>query len=246
MTVAAPFPSFTKTWHTAPSPSIHPSNPSLSTAGKVVAITGGGSGIGASTARAFAIAGASVAIIGRTESTLLSTKRSIESAVPNTKILTVVGDVVNQESIDTAFQTINSQLGPVDIFMSNAGYLAEPSPAATTSIADWWRGFETNTKGALNATQAFLKVAAKDATLIDVSSAIAHINPIPGLSSYSASKISTVKFFDYVAAENPDLHVVHIQPGIVETSLNRKSKIAALDDREFSALSNYTVLSKAN
>ncbi|KAI1044134.1 hypothetical protein LB505_010555 [Fusarium chuoi] len=60
------FVSFTKTWHNKPYPSIDPTRPELSAAGKFVAITGGGTGIGRSIAIAFAQAGAStVAILGR-------------------------------------------------------------------------------------------------------------------------------------------------------------------------------------
>lgn len=58
-TYAGPYPgnsmfkSFTKTWHNKPYPRIAPSRPELKAAGKVVFITGGGSGIGKATAIAF-------------------------------------------------------------------------------------------------------------------------------------------------------------------------------------------------
>ena len=86
-------------------------------------------------------------------------------------------------------------------------------------------------KGSLLATQAFLRTkAATDAILINLSSAIAHIPPMAGFSGYAASKLAATKFFDYVQAENPTLHVVNVQPGIVETSMNIKSEIPALDN----------------
>jgi len=233
MSTSAPFPSLTQKWHTSPSVSISTSRPELSAKGKVVAITGGETGIGASIARAFAEAGASaIAIIGRTEKTLLSAKASIEASVHRSTVFPVKGDIVNNDSITAAFTAIHERFGQVNIFVSNAGYLSRASSAGQTGIEDWWHGFEINVKGALTATQAFLRVAASDATVIDISSAIAHINPIPGFSSYSASKLAGTKLFDYLQAEYPHLHVVHVQPGIVETTLNKKSKIAALDDRK--------------
>ena len=74
-------PSLTEAWHNASYPAISPSNPALSVAGKTVFVTGGGVGIGFTTARAYAAAGASrIAISGRTEKTFLSAKGDIESA----------------------------------------------------------------------------------------------------------------------------------------------------------------------
>src|SRR6266487_856252 len=99
MSTSAPFPSLTQKWHTSLSVSISTSRPELSAKGKVVAITGGGTGIGASIARAFAEAGASaIAIIGRTEKTLLSTKASIEASVHGSTVFPVKGDIVNNDS----------------------------------------------------------------------------------------------------------------------------------------------------
>jgi FlaA1/EpsC-like NDP-sugar epimerase len=78
-----PFPPFTKVWHTEPYPAISPTRPELSVTGKSVLITGGGTGIGAAIAKAFAAAGSTqIAIVGRTEKTLLATKQELETLFP--------------------------------------------------------------------------------------------------------------------------------------------------------------------
>lgn len=230
--MSTPFPSLTKTWHTEAYPTISPIRPELSTKGKTIVITGGGSGLGAHIARDFAASGASkIGLLGRTERTLLATKRAIEAKFPSTTVSTFIADVADKAAIDAAFTSLHSTLGPIDIFVNNAGYLPAPQDAASAPLEEWWRGFDVNVKGSLLATQAFLRTkAAAGAMLINLSSAIAHIPPMAGFSGYAASKLAATKFFDYVQAENPSLHVVNVQPGIVETSMSIKSEIPAMDN----------------
>ena len=99
-----PFPTPTSKWHTTSYPSIAPSRPELSAKGKSVVITGGGTGIGAETARSFAEAGASrIALLGRREKPLLDTKASIEQSFPNVEVFVASTDVTNKRDVDTAF-----------------------------------------------------------------------------------------------------------------------------------------------
>ncbi|KAK0512333.1 hypothetical protein JMJ35_005461 [Cladonia borealis] len=158
------FPSPTKTWHNASYPAISPSNTALSVKGKTIFITGGGAGIGLAIAYAFAAAGTStVAISGRTEKTLLSAKNGIESAHEGVTVLPFVADVTDQKAVDAAF----ASGGKVDILVHIAGYLPRLVPISQSRLQDWWSGFETNAKGSFIVTQAFLRVAASDATLLE-------------------------------------------------------------------------------
>jgi len=73
------FPKYTKTFHHDTYPAIDPSRPESSTAGKVVVITGAGSGMGKRMCNAFAVSGCTkIAILGRTASTLEETKKEVE------------------------------------------------------------------------------------------------------------------------------------------------------------------------
>ena len=219
-------PSLTQTWHNASYPAISPSNPALSVAGKTVFITGGGAGIGAATARAFAAAGAStVAISGRTEKTLLSAKEDIESAHKGVKVLTFVADVTDAKAVDAAF----TSTGKVDVLVHNAGYLPQLALITQSDIQDWWSAFEINVKGAYIVTQAFLKVAASDATIVDLTTGMVHGPAFPRFSAYQASKMAELRFFDSVQLEYPDLHVVHVHPGVVMTNMGTKGRDAGID-----------------
>ena len=213
-------PTLTKVWHNASYPAIDPTKASLSVAGKTVFITGASAGIGLATAHAFAAAGAStVAISGRTEKTLESARKEIEATHTGVKLLTFVADVTNQKAVESAF----SAIGKVDILVSNAGQLPDVVPIAQANLNDWWSGFETNIKGAFIVVQAFLRVAAPNATIVDVSTGVVHLPSVPGYSGYAASKLGGYKFFDSVQVENPTIHVVHVHPGMIQTAMGQKA-----------------------
>jgi NAD(P)-dependent dehydrogenase (short-subunit alcohol dehydrogenase family) len=229
-----PFPSLTKTWHTTPYAAIDPLSPYLSAAGKTVLVTGGGSGIGAATVLAFAQAGAPrIAIIGRTLSSLERTKANINKSNPETKVLTVTGDISSKKSIDHAFTTVFDAFGKIDIFVASSGYLSSPAPVAELDTTDWFKAFEINALGMLYCLQAFKKIANNNAYLVNISTAIAHFPGIPGFSGYATSKLAGTKLVDYFAKENPEIHVVHLQPGVITTDVNIKSGMPGLDAGTF-------------
>jgi NAD(P)-dependent dehydrogenase (short-subunit alcohol dehydrogenase family) len=218
------FVSFTKTWHSEPYPFISPSRPELSAARKNVVITGGGSGIGQAIGIAFAQAGAaSVAIIGRRLDRLENAVKAIRAANGSTKVLYEVGDVTQQESIGEALHKIFDQVGKIDIFCANAGILPAEGPVFGYAEAELCRSVMTNVIGSFNSLQAFLPLAAPGAKLFYTGSGIGHWKPmaeVPGVFGYAAAKAATQKMFDYFAFENPHIHVVSIQPGIIATGIN--------------------------
>lgn len=217
------FPPYTKTFHNDVYSDIDASRPELSQKGKRVVITGAAVGIGAATAEAFAIAGASdVVILGRTQATLDATKATIEAKHEGAKVTAVVVDILSPTSTAAAFDLI-SKNGPIDVFINNAAYLADLGPIAAVDVEDWWKSIEVNVKGALHVVQAVLKNISKCGVIINVSSGAAHLHYIPGLSSYAVGKAGAAKLFDYAQNENPDLRVFNLHPGVIwSTGLARK------------------------
>ena len=109
------FPSPTKRYHTEAYPGINPTSPKLSTKGKNVVITRGGSDIGPEITLAFAKSSASnIALLGRKEKTLLSTKKRIEDGYPDTEVATYVADLVDKPSLEKALSSIARVIGPTN------------------------------------------------------------------------------------------------------------------------------------
>lgn len=221
--MAAPFPSPTSTWHDNTYPSLSPSRPELSAKGKIVVITGGGTGIGARTAQYFAEAGASrIALLGRREKPLLDTKASIQQKFPNVEIFVASTDITNKSQVDTAFAKFVGD-SKIDVLVSNAAMIGPQDPVKDVDAEKFLEAINVNLKGSLNVAQAFLPLAASDAVVIDINSSAAHINFGPGFASYSVAKLAVFRLWDSVAFANPNLSVFHVQPGVVDTDMNKEA-----------------------
>lgn len=131
--------SLTTEWHNDTYPDIDPKRPELSVKDKTVIVSGGGTGIGRETTKAFAQAGASrVVIFGRREAPLQETKTFIESEIKNVEILPVSADITNHDSMKQLAQ----QVGEWDVLILNSGYCADLITVEHAQVDDWWYGFE--------------------------------------------------------------------------------------------------------
>ncbi|KAI4597876.1 hypothetical protein KJ359_004153 [Pestalotiopsis sp. 9143b] len=217
------FPSPTATFHSKGYPAIAPTRPELSVKGKTVLVTGGGSGIGAETARYFAQAGATrIALLGRREQPLLDTKASILDKFPSIEVFTASTDVTKKPEVDAAFDQFLGGGRKLDILISAAAVIG-PQESVTEADPDGFlKGIEQNLAGSLYVARAFARYAAPKATAVDVSSSAAHVN-FGMCASYSIAKWAVYRLWDMLAFQFPDLRVFHIQPGIVDTAMNRST-----------------------
>ncbi|KAF2865224.1 putative short-chain dehydrogenase [Massariosphaeria phaeospora] len=222
--------SFTKTWHSKPYPQISPLLPELRATDRVVFITGGGTGIGKATAIAFAQAGAKViAIFGRRIDKLQAAAEEIRKANPNgtTTVVFEAVDLSQRAAVDVAFANAVKKAGDahIDIFIHNAGILQTSGVVAGYDYEEFRNGLDLNMGGAFNAVQAMLPLLAPEAKVFNIASAIAHVRLVPHCWAYAGSKMANVKMFDYLQAENPNLHVVNVHPGIVNTEMNASTEL---------------------
>jgi NAD(P)-dependent dehydrogenase (short-subunit alcohol dehydrogenase family) len=220
--MAPPYSPTTK-FHKTTYPSLDPTRPELSAAGKTIVITGGGTGIGAETAKYFAKAGASlIALLGRRSQPLLDTKASIEALSPGCEILAIPTDITQNEQVVAAFAQVGSK-AEIDVLVSNAAVLGAVGLFSDMHPDAWLEGVFANIRINANVASAFLVHRAPNAVLIETNSCAAHMDIAPGFSAYSTAKMATARFYQLLAFENPDVSVFSVQPGAVDTEMSRSA-----------------------
>jgi len=186
--------------------------------GKVLFVTGGGSGIGLGICLAFAQLGAKVAICGRTESKLAEAAEAIRRAGAE-DVLYAKADVRNPDECQAAVDMAGNKWGKVDVFVNNAAgnfmSLAEDvSPNAFKTVLDIdLRGTFHMSKVALP----WLRAAAKDgsgATMLSISSTL-YYTASPFQGHAAAAKAGIDSLTKTLAAEwsEDGIRVVSIAPG---------------------------------
>ncbi|KAH7369587.1 hypothetical protein BKA65DRAFT_544317 [Rhexocercosporidium sp. MPI-PUGE-AT-0058] len=232
--------SFTETWHNEPYAAINPTRPELSAMGKFVVITGGATGIGKAIAISFAQAGAqTIAIVGRRidKLELAATEISQEASADNVKVLFESADVSKRAALDAAVASLVKKAdgtnAKVDILIHSACVLQDQGPVKGYAESQYRSCLELNVIGAFNVVQSFAPVLATHAHVYNISSGMAHIAPIwIDDWSYAAAKAAIVKMFDYMQAQEPEWHVVHIQPGVIRTGINERFGVESQDRPE--------------
>src|SRR5918995_794593 len=116
--------------------------------GKVAIISGGGTGIGAATARLFAREGAKVVVTGRR-------REPLEAVAADTGGLVVPGDVVDPGHAKTALAAAIERFGGVNVVVANAG-VGFGGSAAEVDDEKWQRTLDVNLTGALRLVRAAL------------------------------------------------------------------------------------------
>ena len=114
---------------------------------KVAVVTGGGSGIGAAIATRLATEGAHVAIIELNADAGQETADAIKSANGKAKVFAC--DVSNNDATAKCFADIESEFGPVNVLVNNAG-IAHVGNLTNTTEADLDRIYNVNVKGVYN------------------------------------------------------------------------------------------------
>lgn len=122
---------------------------------RTIVITGASSGIGAATAKKFAINGDNLILLARRIDKLESIKKEI-STLSNVKVLIDKVDVRNKKEVFNFFSNLTIDWQNIDILVNNAGLALGLSPLHEGNIEDWEVMVHTNIMGLLYVSRAVL------------------------------------------------------------------------------------------
>jgi 3-oxoacyl-[acyl-carrier protein] reductase len=217
--------------------------------GKVAAITGGGSGIGAAICERFAAEGAMVAVLD------LAVDRAQDIASPLSGAAAFSCDVSNAAAVEEALTQVESELGPLDVMVNNAGALAMDHVARVTPLVekqqaealegkvttpldalvrltdDEWRFvLSVHLDGTFYGTRAAVRrMAPRGSGVIINMASICGIQGCTGHPHYSAAKAGVLGFTKATAKEVivQGIRVNAVAPGFIDTSRTRAQVGAA-------------------
>jgi NAD(P)-dependent dehydrogenase (short-subunit alcohol dehydrogenase family) len=194
--------------------------------GKVVLVTGAGSGIGRAIACAFAAKSASVVVSDIDENAGNETVKMI--AQYGGKAVFVAANVANNIDVETLVNKSVEKFGSLDLGINNAGIVGDGSTIAEMPEEEWDRVIAVNLKGMFLCVKYEIRQMIKQGggVIVNIASVNGLVGAPAGGSAYTASKHGVTGITKAAALECAkfNIRVNSICPGIIETPLTKELK----------------------
>ncbi len=204
-------------------------SPIFDLSGKCALVTGSSQGIGLALARGLAEHGAMVVLNGRSESKLEDAANALRSE--GLKVETAVFDVTDPEAVRKAVARIESEVGPIDILINNAG-MQYRAPLEDFPEEEWSRLMRTNVDSVFYVGKSVAKgmIARGAGRIINIASVQAELAR-PGIAPYTATKGAVRNLTRGMSTDwaKHGIRVNAIAPGYFKTPLNK----ALVEDPQF-------------
>lgn len=195
--------------------------------GKVIVVTGAGSGMGRQLTLELVNRGAKVAAVDLRAETLAETKSLAEAA--GGRVETFVLDVSDDAKVIALPAQVKAALGEADALINNAGIIQPFVMIKDLTVEAAAKVMNVNFHGPLMLTKAFLPglIARPEAHILNVSSMGAY-SPVPGQSVYGASKAAIKLFTEGLRSEllTTKVGVTVVFPGAINTNIAANSGMA--------------------
>ncbi len=186
--------------------------------GKVVVVTGAGSGIGEATARRFSQEGACVVLAGRTKASLAA----VAADLPAERTLVCKTDVSDRDDVDKLVAKTVKKFGRLDVLVSNAG-VAAMGTAVSGKLKDWDRIMATNVGGVLYGARAAMPHLMDSGGCIVNVASVSGLGGDWGLAFYNASKGAVVNLTRAMAMDHgkDGVRVNAVCPSLTVTDMTK-------------------------
>jgi NAD(P)-dependent dehydrogenase (short-subunit alcohol dehydrogenase family) len=190
-------------------------------AGKVVFVTGAGSGIGLAMAKAFAANAAQLVLFDINGHALDQARKELEQQYPGLQVETIAASITDEDAVEAAMARTVERFGRIDVVLNNAG-IAMNRTTLELSAADWRRAIDINLNGVFYCAQsAARRMVDQGGGVILNTASMYGLSAAPERAAYCASKAAVVMLTKVLAIEWAQSHirVNAIAPGYVQTAL---------------------------